>query len=231
MKKLIFFLLLTVIVISSCEKQEVPIYQQEGGAFFALTSKMQTTEYSFLLHPTVDFDTVKLDVFVTGDTSAYDRVFNSELVLGENTTAEDDQYEILEGIVPAGKSYGILPVKIYKTEALNDSIYSIEIALAESKDFPIMDFSLCTYKVSFTSLIVKPRKYDRWCSRYFGSYSTNWFRFILSVTGDPELGTNNKSKLVYYSYQSMLRIALRDYNNSHEDPLRHDDGTIVVMPS
>lgn len=250
MKKYLL-ILIAFATLLSCDQKEVELYKQDAGIYFRYVKEMQEKEYSFFSEPNIEVKTLEIPVQITGDTLPFDRYFTVKIVEGDNTTASDDYYSLGEGVVKAGRISGSVPITLYKKDDLINTMKSIEIELQPSEDFPNVDLNLCNYKISFTSKIIKPSNWDDYCVYFFGKYSEKWFNFIVEKTGVSDIGgTMSPSYYVYIYYygftperairslpdpdilaqQIIVKKALREYNNTHDEPFTHDDGTIVEMP-
>ena len=245
-------IMFALLCLFSCEQEQIFLYEENSGVYFDLNEdKLLEKSYSFFRNPGKEADTIYLNVNVIGNIMDRDRVFKAEVIPGELTNAPESSYEILDGVVPAGSYVGSLPVIVNRVPELEDGIYSIELKLISSDDFPLIDLAKSTYFISFTSLIAKPDNWDLYCSYFFGEkYSENWLLFIVEATGDPDIGVTMHPWFEAYinyglsveqsllflpdpimaSYSISVRVALREYNNTHAEPLKHNDGELVEMP-
>lgn len=248
-------------IFASCEKEEVFTYNREADGVFFVNDTSDITpefilpiEYSFMNNPTLEFDTVYIYTRVSGNTADYDRMFNVELVDGDITTGTADQYEILEGVVPAGSHIGTLPIVINKTEELKDDAYSLELKLVASEDFKNTDNHLFNAYLNYTALIAKPDLWDIYLYYWFGDFSRNYYGFIIEQLGTTEIAQylyEEDYGWLYYEdtgwytfdewmgyypdpvmngYKNFIKIALEEYEATNGEPLKHNDGSVVVLP-
>ncbi len=181
---------------------------------------------------------LRIPVTVTGSASDKDRIVKASLPdVDLNTTAEDDQYTIGDGIVKAGELSGFVDLTLYNDDRLKDSTYVVALELRPSEDFPEIRLNRRTFTVSFTNKLIQP---ENWGFLSLGTYSTAAYSFVLQqiapLTYMPfwsggANGTNNPDKEKYYwgydvlgAYQQMIRDRLAEYNATHDEPLKHDDG-------
>ncbi len=210
---------------SSCDEDEIMTFDNTSyaGIDFTETSK----SYSFLTNP--DSETIDtIEVEIVGDTTNYDRTFNVSIV-DSLTTSPAGQYEVIGGTVPAGSLTGSLLVKLYKTEELDDTTYTIGFQVADSEDFTVGAVEYNQFKLSFTNDVVVPTwTYFRY---FFCRYSSKQcYRIFVQTTGLTDF-----TRYIYYDYgyagAQALGTVFGDYimqwNLDHPDNhLKHDDGTM-----
>lgn len=234
----IFLLAAALLVTVSCRKEIMPTYEQNAGVFFSQNSY----SYSFMYDPSPESE-VDLLVNITGFTADYDRTFTvAHPALDTVTTAEPGQYVIGQGIVPAGSTRGRATITVRNSSRIEHRIDTLLFEIVPSDDFPETRINRSYATVAFTRMVMKPANWDRSLSYYFGTYSTRWYLFILSVTG---------TELPYWIFQdttiwwmtgaqfdahvAQVRLALEKYNReNYPDVLTHDDGDTpgaqVTMP-
>ena len=227
-------LLLTALWLSSCQKEEIRLYEQRAGVYFSTSQ----SSFSFIDQPDSDTAIVRLPVDITGLPADHDREFTIALPWVDTvTTAEEDQYKIGNCLVKAGEGKGFAEVELYKDERLKDSVYTLRREIRTTADFPESRRHRTIMTLSFTNRLIRP---DNWSYLGLGDYSTAWWNFVLEVTGGNKLpywtggptGTYNPDPEYYYmtyselgAWQSRIRKALDKYNADHPgEPLRHDDG-------
>ena len=75
----------------------------------------------------------------TGDSVSYDRKVMITVVEGDTNyvnTARPEQYQLLEGIVPAGKFEGSVAVELHRTKDMSDSTFIVHVSWYPMKIFP-----------------------------------------------------------------------------------------------
>lgn len=227
----------------SCEKSEIPIYEQCAGLFFS-SSKYS---YSFVEDPDQTNKILKLQVDITGDTTAYDREFTVATPKNDTvTTAQPDQYKIGKGIVKAGEFSGYVEVEVFRDDRIKMEVAKVSLEIQPSEVFPETKLNASNIEVSFTAMIMKPANWDKYLKYYFGvEYSDSWWAFILKATGrtslpcwptgaktDPDTWWMSTSELS--NLHALVKIAFLKYNAEHSVPLKHEDGiyknTIINLP-
>lgn len=248
MKKNIYGLLAgAVFLLAGCEKEEIGEFRSGDGLYFtnAISTYNFTENYD---HQLLGRDTLNILVSVTGNASETDREFLVEPVKDSLYTAEDGMYELLPGVVKAHEFQGTVPVIIYYSKKLDDSVYVARIKLKGNEYFPDENLFDKNYSVQFSNKISMPENWSRLKSR-FGDYSNSWYAFILRTTGlayipywSSPTSTNNPDPKRYWMnyndlapYVSQVKVAWTDYNNAHpNDPMLHEDGEKkgkpVIMP-
>lgn len=231
-----------VCLFMSCEKEEIMMYRQEAGLSFW---GQASAEYSFFDNPGAATYVQEIRVVTTGDSVDYDRHFTVAVVENDTnyeSTARPEQYKLLEGVIPAGKFEGTLPVEIVYTPDMDDSSFVVYLKLLPGKDFPLGGFDGRYFGLKMTNKLVKPKNWGN-LTYYLGSpFSSSWYNFILDVIGMRYIPyPTAKDEDVPWVYNEMLanvgkiKSALLKYNLAHpNDPLRHDDGDhageLVEMP-
>lgn len=243
--KIIFLSLSLILFCSfySCEQIETMTYKQNAGLSFY---GQAFTDFTFFDTPGQKSYIVNVKVVTLGDSANYDRKVTMEMWKGDgkknNTTASADKYEVLEGVIPAGKFEGIVPVKVFSFPDMDNKIDTIFFKLVPNDDFPLAGYENGSFKLTITNKIIKPSNWGS-LTYYIGNpFSTSWYRFILNVIendyipypsareGDVEWSYNEM-----LSYVGLIKSKLLKYNMANpENPLTHDDGTNagepVVMP-
>ncbi|RXG31471.1 DUF4843 domain-containing protein [Leeuwenhoekiella palythoae] len=219
--KLIFSLVF-IIVLSSCEKDELTGFSTAPAINFINDS----TQYSFIQEP-ADEHIVEIPVFVTGDSTSYDRFFNVEVLNDPETTASESQYEIVEGIIPSGSFSGNLKVEVRKSPALDESSVAIKLLIVSSDDFVAGAEESNQTKLIWTNKIVIPAwTYFRY---FFTAYpSSRAYRIFIEVTGMTTFSLADYREVGPTGAQALGRAYgdyIRAYNAEHPgEPLVHDDG-------
>lgn len=231
MKTLIRFsvIIITVIGLQACEKDELTSFEAAPAVNFSsvdIYDPVYEEEYSFLTNPEEEH-IHEIQVQIMGDASDQDREFNVEVINDSLTTATEDQYEILEGVVPAGEFTGTLYIKLFKSPELDNETVSLHLKLVDSPDFQSGNVESDEFVIAWTNKVVIPDW--RWYRFFFVRVpSTAAYRAIVESTGLVELPTS-----AYFQLGQAGATALgtqfgdyvKEYNLQNPDnPLRHDDG-------
>ncbi|MDR1273449.1 MAG: DUF4843 domain-containing protein [Odoribacteraceae bacterium] len=236
MKRTILYGLPTLLglwfALNGCEQEG--IMQYEGGAGLFFTAHAQ--DLSFMAKLNAEKDTMAVYVHLMGNPVDYDRPISVEVVNDTNTTATPEQYRVLEGAkVLANDTCGWVRVEVKNPDLLNIStkMLSLRIRLVENEYFKIGGF--LTYdviKLTWTMDIVQPQTWNAiqvFCTR---TYSSNAYRAVIASTGllefwyfyyDPVTGYR-MDQYEASVYGKQFSDWIREYNATHDDVYRHDDG-------
>lgn len=231
MKKLIRFfgLMISMVIFNACEIDEIMSFQGAPAINFSSVDSYDPVyeeEYSFLVNPENEH-IHEIPVQIMGDAAADDRKFEVEIINDSLTTATEDQYEILEGIIPAGEFTGTLFIKLFNSPELDEKSVSLHLKIVDSPEFQSGNVESDEFVISWTNKVVVPDW--RWYRYFFTRVpSTSAYRAIVESTGLVELTTRD-----YFALGQTGATALgtqfgdyvMEYNLQHPDnPLRHDDG-------
>jgi hypothetical protein len=237
--------LMTVItlMLSSCKKEEIKVYQDDAGVYFTTP----TYSYSFTENIGATTKLIYLPVKLSGNVKDYDRTFKIEAVNDSVTTATSDLYEIQQGILPKNSFEGKVAVLLKRNTTVDTSIVNLKVKLVGSDNLdPLLAPNVV---ISWTGKIIQP---VNWSSLrfYFGTpFSTGWYTFMLEAAGvtffpyttnatlkasDPAFWWWGTGQI--YAYGTKVRDALNKYNLAHPgNELKHNDGPnagqLVTMPA
>lgn len=228
--------------LTGCGSSDIMLYEQNAAAYF----ESSAFSYSFLENPAETSHVVKIPVNISGLQVDYDRKFVVARPEKDTiTTAEEDQYRIGEGVVKANEYSGLVEVELLRDKRLDDSVYTLALEIRPNEDFREVRLNKTTLQLSFTNKVIQPANWG-WLKWYFGEpFSTRWWTFICEATGQtslPYFPTNPDTETwwmdvdMIIAYQTIVRLALEEYNAKHPDaPLTHDDGKYagqkVEMPN
>lgn len=230
-KSSILFICLVVfsVFLVSCKKEELQPFKADPAINFTKVENSNTITYSFMTNPDNEY-IQEIPVTIIGDTANVDRTFNVEVVSDSNTTATSGQYEILSGIVEAGKFTGNLRIKLIKSPDLDEKTVSLKLKLVNSPDFKIGNKESSDFVVKWTNQIVIPSwTYFR---IFFVSVPSNSaYRLIIQVTGLTTLTAAQYGREIGAAGVEALATKFGDYvkqwNKDHpNDKLKHDSGTL-----
>lgn len=231
-KSTIFFICLMVFSVSffGCKKEKLQPFKANPAINFAKVENTNSLTYSFMTNPSNDY-IQEIPVTIIGDSSNVDRTFNVEIVSDSNTTATPAQYELLGGIVEAGKFTGKLKIKLLKAPELDQKTVSLKMKLVDSKDFKVGNIESSYFTVKWTNQIVLPAwNYFR---LFFVSVASNSaYRLIIQTTGLTTLTAQQYGREIGAAGVEALATKFGDYvkqwNKEHpNDKLKHDSGTLA----
>lgn len=211
-------------VLQGCDQQNVASFGEErvSGVNFATDS----TSYSFLGNPEPNV-IEEVPVQILGSDSEEDRTFEVEVIEGSLTTAESEDYELLEGTVEAGSIIGTLPVELFNSEKLDESEISLHLRIADGGDFQRGAKEAGETVIYWTNKVIVPDwSYYQY---FFCSYpSSEAYRAIVESTGVERFDQSDYLEVGQDGGQALGRKFgdyVREYNEQNPDnPMTHDDG-------
>lgn len=249
MKNIIFksiLLFACILCLPSCEEEEIMYYEGGSAAHFLST----TQNHSFLLTlEDVDAEMV-VPVMLVGNPVDKDlnlsyKIINDE-ESGYTTTAAEGHYEIVEAIIPKGEQRGWIKVRVKNPNKLGIEEKTLTASLELTSNDDVQAGGWLDYlkiKLTWSYDVVKPYSWNS--MRYFlcSVYSSNVYRAYIAATGfmemyysltpDPSLPDTNEywwSQERCYVLGKKFGDWVREYNKTHDDVYRHDDGTNAGEP-
>lgn len=231
MKKLIrvFGILTVVVMFNACEKDEIMSFEGAPALNFSSVDiyvPVYEEEYSFLTNPENEH-IHEIQVQIMGNEVDHERAFEVKIINDSLTTATENQYEILKGVVPAGDFTGTLYIKLFNSPELDDKSVSLHVKIVDSQEFQSGNVESDEFVISWTNKVVVPSW--TWYRHFFTRVpSTAAYRIIVQTTGLVEL---TRADLRTYGIPGLTALGTKfgdyvmEYNLAHPDnPLRHDDG-------
>lgn len=218
--------------LASCSDEDF-LYQDQARVRLVgpniYTAGTDSLTFSFVTYPS-DTTTKVMDVqvYVMGPVADRDRTANIT-VDATLTTATSDLYECPSTVtVPAGKAYGILPVTLKRSSAIENKDVRLYIKVAESADFGVGVNEENHLTLIWNDKISKPNNWDD-LEEFFGSYSDTKYRFMLNnAAGITGFDADTMSWAELQSYKIKFVNALNDYNDAHPgNPLTDENGVLV----
>ncbi len=187
----IYILPLIATNISSCDHEEIPVYEDVDRIYFRYADETSSPEnednttinmgYDI---PLKDDSTISVPIKLMGRISNIDRTVNVELMKDESTAIEGEDIEIISANLPANSIYGEVKMKIYRTTNIDAETRLARIRLISNENFHT-DYSTVSsnsgkngliYNVYFTANADKPSLWTASMSSmmleaYFGEYS------------------------------------------------------------
>jgi hypothetical protein len=242
--KLMYILLLTVAVVSSCSEYEMLAYENDPAIYFTYESTLGGQRDSinhsfFVLNTSILTDTVWIKISTMGEISSQDRPFSivqtntgkaGAAVAGTHYVSLDNPAVKSLMVIPANKVEAKIPVIFFRDESLALEQVRLELAVASNEYFhPGID-RWRTLTVTTTDQAVKPSTWNTW-QYYFGAtWGSVKMRFIINVTGYTEWGVVPSDFSYVLHLRDLVAQAFKDYNRDHPDnPLKEANGDIVVF--
>lgn len=219
-------LVAVVIFMIACKKEGLQSFELPPAVTFykaGIDEGRDSLTVSFAVaKEEVILDTVELPIRIVGLAANHDRSVNVK-VDSEKTTAIEDSYELLPGIISAGENQGILRVILKRIPSLKEKEARLWIALDNSSDFQVGPKELSDYLIKFNDFLTKPASWDQ---IRFGEFSQTKYSLIIRETGytdfsglrpDVLLFIVSKCRLVLHDYQQLNGVEMLDEN---EIPVR-----------
>lgn len=234
---LLIGLLAFMIILGSCAKDQRLMYEQDPRIYFYESQiHRDSLVYTFGVQP-VDRqkDTAYIIVRIMGNAVPYDREIHL-IALDSSTAKAGRDYDFGPLSVRAGLYQDTLQVYLYKTAAMQDSVFTLYLKIGESKDFKprfqedstsVSGSPLQNYKISITDQLTEPTRWSSFVS-WFGAFTKIKFQFMIVATGKTDWeSTVYPAELNYLAQQ--VKAALVDYENAN-GPLIDEFGNRVVFP-
>lgn len=216
--------------LSGCEEEKTLQYVNNPAINFS----GGTTIFSFIATPDLADTILTTDLNIMGFAADVDRQVNVE-VLKDSTTAVD--YELLTPtIIGKGKYTGKVKIRVKNTPLLKEKEVRLWLVLKKSDDFIVGNSGSDYAILKWSNRLIQPANW-RWLRYYFGTYSTLFYEFIIEVTGRTEFPYNHPDTSLppmgvdeVKAWAGMVKEALDEYNATHDDVMRHDDGDAKGQP-
>lgn len=202
----IFFAAVLAAVISSCQKAEPLLYEQDANIHFALTGNdRDSIMYTFAYDITRSSDTILIPVQIAGHRSDAVRQFAAYVEQDSSTAVADLHYKALEPTypLPADSGTAFLPLIIYNVAELEEKSVSLIIKLEATDDLGINDPRLIRAKLVFSARLEQPQ----WWSMWLGGYSRTKHQLFLITTEQTSMtmdGLDAPRNLYYVNLLTMM---------------------------
>lgn len=210
----------------SCEPEEIMSFQAEPAINFTQT----TQTYSFLGN-SEGVQTMEIPVRIMGNAVDRDRTFNVKVIEENNVPA--GSYEIVGGVIEAGKFTGNLIVKVFNSPALADSEASVLFEISDSNDFNPGNTNTRQYRLNWTDRVVVP-SWSLYRFFFTSVASPAAYRAIVESTGLTTFTLNDYRAIGPVGAQALgtqFGNYVKQWNlDNPENPLLHDAGPQEGQP-
>lgn len=200
-------LLFLVIGWASCADEDLMTYEDVPRIYFKYADEPvsgfgekdnQITVNMGYDRPLKDDSIIKIPIKLMGRVAKVDRAVKAVLMSEESTAIEGKDIEIVSAYLPADTIFGVVEVKLNRTETVDKEMLFARIRLASNENFhtdysksnydPGNDRNGLIYNIYFTALAEKP---SLWAASYssmtlestFGSYSNAKMNVIYEACG------------------------------------------------
>lgn len=151
-----------MMLLQSCDKQEVFSYEADRALFFERWEqvgtnniRLDTVQYSFSHYVGMEDLEHRFKINLIGNLLEEDLEYQV-IVVDSLTTATEDQYTIKDPIFRKGRSSDSLTVVLHKTPALKDKQVCLTLRLVENENFDLGYMGYTDVRVRFNDMKVKP---------------------------------------------------------------------------
>lgn len=251
--KLIVMGWVLLLAFASCSKNEYPEFDTNYSAlniWFGTETIPQdsvTYNYSYALGE----KSIHFYARTIGALSDHDRTFQLEAYDGDLGEAEGS-YSLSEYTIKAGETIGTFDIVFDTSKLKNASSFTqkdghLKLRMKPNDEFREGAKELQTLTVVLKNYLSKPDNWEtatypmRPLNAYFGEYSKVKYQFMIqelnlvdfqisynaTIMYDEETNTLSNSYANYLV--SKMKLALQEYNNTHDTPLTDETGNIVTF--
>ena len=218
-----------VLAIAGCREQETPTFtaksmlyiQQEDFADGESIDLAHLTK-SFASYAGASEMEVSFKVNLIGHVTGYDRPFEVAVV-EEETTAEENEYEIETPVLKAGEITTDLKIKMFKTPRMDEEKVTLTILLLAGKHFNLGYEDQLTAQVIYDNTPLKPEWWTEFIALcYLGEYTPAKYNAFYNYCGLTDISDLEPSEL------RELVLGFKEY--IEENGITEEDGSPMELP-
>lgn len=218
-----------VLAIAGCREQETPTFtaksmlyiQQEDFADGESIDLAHLTK-SFASYAGASEMEVSFKVNLIGHVTDYDRPFEVAVV-EEETTAEENEYEIEAPVLKAGEISTDLKIKLFKTQRMDEEKVTLTILLLAGKHFNLGYEDQLTAQVTYDNTPLKPDWWTEFIALcYLGEYTPAKYNAFYNYCGLTDISDLEPSEL------RELVLGFKEY--IQENGITEEDGSPMELP-
>lgn len=218
-----------VLAIAGCREQETPTFtaksmlyiQQEDFADGESIDLAHLTK-SFASYAGASEMEVSFKVNLIGHVTGYDRPFEVAVV-EEETTAEENEYEIETPVLKAGEITTDLKIKLFKTQRMDEEKVTLTILLLAGKHFNLGYEDQLTAQVIYDNTPLKPEWWTEFIALcYLGEYTPAKYNAFYNYCGLTDISDLEPSEL------RELVLGFKEY--IEENGITEEDGSPMELP-
>lgn len=218
-----------VLAIAGCREQETPTFtaksmlyiQQEDFADGESIDLAHLTK-SFASYAGASEMEVSFKVNLIGHVTDYDRPFEVTVV-EEETTAEENEYEIETPVLKAGEITTDLKIKLFKTPRMDEEKVTLTILLLAGKHFNLGYEDQLTAQVTYDNTPLKPDWWTEFIALcYLGEYTPAKYNAFYNYCGLTDISDLEPSEL------RELVLGFKEY--IEENGITEEDGSPMELP-
>ena len=218
-----------ILAIAGCREQETPTFtaksmlyiQQEDFADGESIDLAHLTK-SFASYAGASEMEVSFKVNLIGHVTGYDRPFEVAVV-EEETTAEENEYEIETPVLKAGEISTDLKIKRFKTPRMDEEKVTLTILLLAGKHFNLGYEDQLTAQVIYDNTPLKPEWWTEFIALcYLGEYTPAKYNAFYNYCGLTDISDLEPSEL------RELVLGFKEY--IEENGITEEDGSPMELP-
>ena len=218
-----------VLAIAGCREQETPTFtaksmlyiQQEDFADGESIDLAHLTK-SFASYAGASEMEVSFKVNLIGHVTGYDSPFEVAVV-EEETTAEENEYEIETPVLKAGEITTDLKIKLFKTPRMDEEKVTLTILLLAGKHFNLGYEDQLTAQVIYDNTPLKPEWWTEFIALcYLGEYTPAKYNAFYNYCGLTDISDLEPSEL------RELVLGFKEY--IEENGITEEDGSPMELP-
>ena len=218
-----------ILAIAGCREQETPTFtaksmlyiQQEDFADGESIDLAHLTK-SFASYAGASEMEVSFKVNLIGHVTGYDRPFEVAVV-EEETTAEENEYEIEAPVLKAGEISTDLKIKLFKTQRMDEEKVTLTILLLAGKHFNLGYEDQLTAQVIYDNTPLKPEWWTEFIALcYLGEYTPAKYNAFYNYCGLTDISDLEPSEL------RELVLGFKEY--IEENGITEEDGSPMELP-
>ena len=218
-----------ILAIAGCREQETPTFtaksmlyiQQEDFADGESIDLAHLTK-SFASYAGASEMEVSFKVNLIGHVTGYDRPFEVAVV-EEETTAEENEYEIETPVLKAGEITTDLKIRLFKTPRMDEEKVTLTILLLAGKHFNLGYEDQLTAQVTYDNTPLKPDWWTEFIALcYLGEYTPAKYNAFYNYCGLTDISDLEPSEL------RELVLGFKEY--IQENGITEEDGSPMELP-
>ena len=218
-----------ILAIAGCREQETPTFTAKSMLYIQ-QEYFADGESIDLAHLTKSFASyagasemeVSFKVNLIGHVTGYDRPFEVAVV-EEETTAEENEYEIETPVLKAGEITTDLKIKLFKTPRMDEEKVTLTILLLAGKHFNLGYEDQLTAQVIYDNTPLKPEWWTEFIALcYLGEYTPAKYNAFYNYCGLTDISDLEPSEL------RELVLGFKEY--IEENGITEEDGSPMELP-
>ena len=218
-----------ILAIAGCREQETPTFTAKSMLYIQ-QEDFEDGESIDLAHLTKSFASyagasemeVSFKVNLIGHVTGYDRPFEVAVV-EEETTAEENEYEIETPVLKAGEITTDLKIKLFKTPRMDEEKVTLTILLLAGKHFNLGYEDQLTAQVIYDNTPLKPEWWTEFIALcYLGEYTPAKYNAFYNYCGLTDISDLEPSEL------RELVLGFKEY--IEENGITEEDGSPMELP-